>query len=470
MIRGRTEKACAWPTLCIRPAIARVVTRAAVTAATGLAVTMAAAPALAAPHPGGLAAGHSRSASTGLPTSASGMRPGPRWTHIASGGGAHTCAIRANGTLWCWGSNSNGQLGIGNQTDRKLPSQVTTPAAGGWASVATGEADTCAIRTNRTLWCWGDGQNRPRQVTTPAAGGWASVTASFGQTCAIRTNRTLWCWGGGQKPQQVTSPAAGGWASVAPADGFTCATRDGGTLWCWGLNNTGQLGIGNQTNQNLPTQVTTPAAGGWASVATGEAHTCAVRTNHTLWCWGFGDYGQLGIGGEPDVVVLPQQVTTPTPGGWSSVTAGYDHTCATRTNRALWCWGLNGEGQLGLGFFSEGIDGEQGVPSPRQVTTPAEEGWVTVAAGQAHTCAIRGGGSLWCWGRNGTGQLGIGNDISQDQAQRVTGCAQRKSPSSPAHFTATRRPTGPHPAKPTAAPPHATGKPAAGTLQPSIAR
>jgi alpha-tubulin suppressor-like RCC1 family protein len=169
-------------------------------------------------------------------------------------------------------------------------------------------------------------------------------------------------------------------------------------------------------------------------------------------------------------VVLPQQVTTPTPGGWSSVTAGYDHTCATRTNRALWCWGLNGDGALGLGFFSSGIDGEQGVSHPRQVTTPAEEGWVTVAAGQAHTCAIRGGGSLWCWGGNGNGQLGIGNDINQDQAQRVTGCAQLKTSSSPRphhrHPPAERVASG----QARASTPHATGKPAAEPPQPSIAR
>jgi alpha-tubulin suppressor-like RCC1 family protein len=114
--------------------------------------------------------------------------------------------------------------------------------------------------------------------------------------------------------------------------------------------------------------------------------------------------------------------------------------------------GLNGHGELGLGFFSSGLDGEQGVSHPRQVTTPAEEGWVTVAAGEAHTCAIRGGGTLWCWGTNSNGQLGIGNNVDQDQAQRVTGCAQRKTSSSPAHITATRRPTGPHPAKPASTP------------------
>ena len=121
---------------------------------------------------------------------------------------------------------------------------------------------------------------------------------------------------GQDRPRQVTTPARGGWTSASPGDGFTCATRTGGTLWCWGLNNTGQLGIGNQTDQNLPQQVTTPAPGGWTSVSAGESHTCATRTGGTLWCWGFGDYGQLGIGTEVNVAAAPQQVTTPARGGW----------------------------------------------------------------------------------------------------------------------------------------------------------
>ena len=187
MIRGKRRKIGAWRVLPIRPAAAKVTVHAAVIVMAGWALATAAAPALAAPRPGGPAASHIRPATTGQHTTASRMNQGPRWAHIGLGAD-HTCATRANGTLWCWGLNGSGQLGIGNHT----------------------------------------GQDRPRQVTTPAAGGWASVTAG---------------------------------------DYFTCATRTGGTLWCWGDNGTGQLGIGNFTNQDLPRQVTTPVPGGWASVS-----------------------------------------------------------------------------------------------------------------------------------------------------------------------------------------------------------
>ena len=119
----------------------------------GLAVT-AAAPALAAQHPDGPAASHSGPAATGPHTPARRISQGPQWTHVAPGG-HHTCATRANGTLWCWGDNDQGQLGIGNQTGQDRPQQVTTPALGGWAAVTAGDGFTCATRTNRTLWCWG---------------------------------------------------------------------------------------------------------------------------------------------------------------------------------------------------------------------------------------------------------------------------------------------------------------------------
>ena len=487
MIRGKTRKTRAWPAPHTSPVAARVTVRAAVTLIAGLAVTMAAAaaPALAAQHPASPAASHARPATTGQHTPTSRMNNGPQWAHIAPGG-AHTCAIRANGTLWCWGDNGAGQLGTGNHADQDRPRQVTTPAPGGWASVRAGGGHACAIRTNGTLWCWGyndngelgignhTNQDRPRQVTTPAAGGWASVTAGYAHTCAIATNRTLWCWGDSQdRPQQVSTPAMGGWASVTVGDHFACATRTGGTLWCWGWNNTGQLGIGNFTTQGRPRQVTTPAPGGWASVSAGEDHTCATRTGGTLFCWGFAYYGQLGISTPGDVEDLPQQVTSPARGGWASVTTGYDHTCAIRTGGTLWCWGLNNSGQLGIGYFSQDLGGGDGVSPAQQVTTPTRGGWVAVSAGEAHTCATRTGGTLWCWGDNGGGQLGIGNDTDQDRPQQVTGCARSGTQSSPARSSATavRRPAGPHPAKPAPAPrPRTTGKTTAGSRPASIPR
>jgi alpha-tubulin suppressor-like RCC1 family protein len=307
-------------------------------AVAGLAVIAAAMPALAVQRPGGTAASRARAGTTGRRTATGRMSPGPSWAHIAAGSN-HTCGIRTGGTLWCWGDNEYGELGTGNHTGQDWPRQVTTPARGGWASVTAGYDYTCAIRTDATLWCWGynsDGelgtgnhtsQDRPQQVTTPAAGGWASITAGDIHACATRTDATLWCWGyngngelgtgnhtSQDRPQQVTAPAAGGWTGVTTGSADSCAIRTGGTLWCWGDNTYGELGTGNHTSQDRPHQVTTPAAGGWASLTAGYGHICATRTNSTLWCWGFDDFGQLGTGNGSDQN-RPRQVTTPTPGG-----------------------------------------------------------------------------------------------------------------------------------------------------------
>ena len=500
MIRGKTRNAPAGPARRAARRAARALAGAAVAGLAGLAACLAGAgvPALAAQHPGGAAASPTRPASGQHPATGQ-MSPGAPWAHIAAGF-AHNCGIRTGGTLWCWGYGFFGQLGTGGTTGQDLPRQVITPAAGGWASVTAGGDHTCATRTGGTLWCWGangvgqlgiggtTGQDLPRQVITPAAGGWASVTVGYDQTCATRTGGTLWCWGGnfygqlgiggttGQDlPRQVITPAAGGWASVTPGFIQTCAIRTDGTLWCWGFNAYGQLGIGGTTGQDLPRQVTTPAARGWASVTPGFDHTCATRTGGTrtggtrtggtrtggtrtggtrtggtLWCWGDNPYGQLGTGGNSQD--RPRQVTTPAARGWASVTAGYEHTCATRTGGTLWCWGGNGVGQLGIGSYT-------GQDLPRQVTTPAARGWASVTAGYEHTCATRTGGTLWCWGGNGVGQLGIGSYAGQDLPRQVTGCAQpaaRAWPASPSHRS-TSRPGRPHPATPGPAPSHKRG-------------
>jgi len=145
-------------------------------------------------------------------------------------------------------------------------------------------------------------------------------------------------------------PGQSCWASVAAGSFFTCATRAGQSLWCWGDNLSGALGIGDDALVflNLPRQVTTPAPGGWASITTGWQHACGIRLGGTLWCWGDNSFGQLGIGSTTGQS-LPQQVTTPARTGWASVTGGEYDTCATRVNGSAWCWGDNTYGQLGIG-------------------------------------------------------------------------------------------------------------------------
>jgi len=176
------------------------------------------------------------------------------------------------------------------------------------------------------------------------------------------------------------------WASVGIGQFHTCATRTDHTVWCWGRNADGQLGLGNAgdgTERLVPTRV--GAGTSWAAVSLGGWHTCALRTTHTLWCWGSNALGAVGVAG-------PNR-STPTRVGtvstWATVSVGSDHSCATRTTHTLWCWGANYDGQLGL---SSGLMRS----APTQVGSAVT--WAALGAGQAHTCATRRDHSLWCWG------------------------------------------------------------------------
>jgi alpha-tubulin suppressor-like RCC1 family protein len=237
-----------------------------------------------------------------------------------SAGGLHTCAVKTDHTLWCWGSNFYGQLGDGSTTNRTAPVQVSGHATD-WAAVAAGAAGAshiCAVRANGTLWCWGD--NTYDQL------GDGTTTGS-------------------PVPVQVSGHATD-WAAVTVGGDHTCAVKTDHTLWCWGLNNDDQLGDGSTTERPVPVQVSGHATD-WAAVTAGGIHTCAVKTDHTLWCWGDNTYGQVGDGSTTTRTV-PVQVSGHAT-DWAAVTAGLFHTCAVKTDGTLWCWGWNPDGQLGDG-------------------------------------------------------------------------------------------------------------------------
>ena len=325
-----------------------------------------------------------------------------------------TCAIRSDSSLWCWGGNSNNQLLLPGTSNRLTPVAVGAGALWNQVACGQSHSCGISNQTALSCWGNnGTGQlgavpaSAGGQADVPG-GPWQSVATGLYHTCAIKQDGTLWCWGdntdgtlgtGDTNPSSVPVQVTGqGWSQVSTNYLHTCAVKTDGTLWCWGLN--ANLEAGTTSNFTWsPAQI-----GGttWKQVTTGLYHTCAIKTDGALWCWGGNISGQLG---SDSISVLPTSQTSDpvqvTGTTWQSVSAGESHTCAIMLDGTLWCWGSNTSGQLG----DNTLDSKS---TPVAVGTFGQT-WAMVAAGVTHTCALATGGALWCWGDNSAGQLGIGS-------------------------------------------------------------
>jgi alpha-tubulin suppressor-like RCC1 family protein len=199
---------------------------------------------------------------------------------------------------------------------------------------------------------------------------------------------------------------------VAAGEDHGCGLRQGGSLWCWGANDEGQLGTGDGADSLTPTFVSTLAP--VEQLATTHRHTCALYADGSLWCWGANEEGQLAQG-DPfpgEGVDRPTPVRVGSEADWIAVDTGQGHTCAIRAPGSLWCWGRNLGGELGLGPDAAGQ-----IRTPMQVGS--ETDWTEVRAGQNSTCGVRAGGQLWCFGRNAAAELGLGDMSTRFEPTRV---------------------------------------------------
>jgi alpha-tubulin suppressor-like RCC1 family protein len=297
----------------------------------------------------------------------------------------HTLAIRDDGSLWTWGGNGNGQLGLGNVISSTKPMRVGS--ATDWLAVAAGDRFSVALKTDGTLWAWGNN-----------AFGNLGI-GSFGGT---RTAPALVCNVSGQ-------PCYGNkYVAVSAGAGHVLALRNDGTIWAFGLNVDGQAGDGSNANRAYPT-LSGGGSNSWVSIAAGGYHSLAINAYGYLFGWGLGSSGQLGTGSTSSSTSPSQEATYA--GDWSEILAGGTFSFARKTDGTLYGWGSNGDGQLGNGTTSDHL----AYPTPL-VGEGGNNDWTDLAAGQWHAGGVKNHGEIVTWGFNGAGQLGDNTNIGRSIA------------------------------------------------------
>jgi alpha-tubulin suppressor-like RCC1 family protein len=339
-----------------------------------------------------------------------------------SAGFEHTLAIR-NGAMYAWGSNENGKLGIDDPADQLVP--VPVPSTLRFASVVAAFQHSCALDELGDVYCFGInergqlGQGHRAAVAglvrvplpTPAA----TVSVQSGHACALLRDASVYCWGANAEGQlgqgdpgvgdDVTerdglSPVrigAAEWLAVATGDGHTCAVRLDGALFCWGRNSSHELGTDPRIQVRAPLRVGTDLD--WLRPVPGQQYTCGIKRDASVWCWGQNVARQsdegFPIGIDQPLVDTPTRVPgAPAASGLSTMVF---HTCAVGPNAGLSCWGRNVEGQLGI-------------PEMPVVRTPAvvASNVARVSVSWFTTCVLTVAGGVECTGKNEHGELGIG--------------------------------------------------------------
>jgi alpha-tubulin suppressor-like RCC1 family protein len=387
------------------------------------------------------------------------MEVGTGFKTIAAGAD-FSFGIKTDTTLWAWGNNGSGQLGDGSTATRAVPTLVGS----GYASVAAGSRSAVALKTDGSLWSWGAGSTDPatgQPATRPVkrGEGFASLALGGGNGFALKADQTLWAWGdnefgafgdgstqasvelkqvqagvlqvaagalnasyiktdgslwvaGDNRNGQLgqgelvarTSPVlvGGGYATVAnSSDGTTTwATKADGSLWAWGKNAQGQYGDGTRISSATPVQVRNDL--GYTAVSGGGQHAVSVNRNSGLAAWGQNSFGQLGLGASTPFTDSPKEVGS----GYQAVAAGLYFTVALKVDGSVWTFGSNTTGALGITTSETCGTVPYAVPcasAPQQVGT----GFTAIAAGPYHVLALKADGTLWAWGDNTAGQLGV---------------------------------------------------------------
>jgi len=372
-----------------------------------------------------------------------------------SAGLEHTCALTADGSAHCWGSNEYGQLGAMTETtcpreDRRIPCSLRPVAVNGnlkFQKISAGGVHTCAIATDNRIYCWGDNLRGPlgdpgfRTSSSPipiASGAtFIDVAAGAQHTCGLKANGVMICWGANDAAQLGLGTINVGlavpdsvrtslrFASVAAGGERTCARVSDGSPYCWGAIWVANVGSDLFRIQASPQRVSSSPS--FKSLSVGTNTTCGISiqgasaAENQAYCWEANPLGGIGDGtgaGSASPQLVRGSVS------FVAISAGALQTCAIADTGLAYCWGGNSLGQLGVSsaFLNE-LCGESRVPCstvPIRVT-----GWRTfsqITAGLGHhACALTLAGNIFCWGAGGMGQRGDGRPSVAEWSPVKTG-------------------------------------------------
>jgi alpha-tubulin suppressor-like RCC1 family protein len=341
--------------------------------------------------------------------------------------------------LYSWGNNQYGRIGDNSTINKSSPILITGSSSWKQIECKVTQYFATAVKTDGTLWTWGynvegalgDGTtiNRSSPVQTIAEGkNWKQVSSSF-HIMAVKTDGSLWGWGSNSSgqlgfnvagvlyrssPVQLDGPK--NWKQVSCGSNFTCAIKIDGTLWSWGTAGA-HLGINSYTallNYSSPVQI--GSGQDWKVVSAGigstdagpnlRAHGAAIKSDGTLWLWGYNTSGQLATN---DLVDRSSPVQTISSGTWKQVSCGDGTTCAIKSDNTLWSWGYNPDGELGDNTIISRS-------SPVQIGSAS---WKQVFCTNLNTHGIKTDGTLWSWGRSLTGNLGDSGVAGVDRSSPV---------------------------------------------------
>lgn len=303
--------------------------------------------------------------------------PEPPLVAVAAGA-EHSCAVDEDGRAFCWGRNTEGQLGSGDFTDRRVPTEVLGSLR--FTAITAGESHTCGIDVEGAAYCWG----------------W---NAYFQRGNSSEPD--------GTRPVRVSGGHV--FSSIDAGQHHTCGITTDSRALCWGFNGFGQLGDGTKNTSVEPI----PVSGGLAfrEVSAGASHSCGLTLSGEVHCWGLNTQAQLGTAADAPLSTLPLRVSG---SAYGAVTAGYNHSCAIASGVAF-CWGGNEHGQIGDGTaYREGLPGAF-TPTRVKMSLP----YRYISAGRHSTCAVTDDGHAHCWGEGEAGKLGNGNIVDHYLPQPV---------------------------------------------------